>query len=722
MNLLQKHARSLTALFASVFAPIGYSVEIVPITSFDPDTFFAGGITAGIDFDVDSSGDPGTQYVTQSGFLSVPATGTKDYNVTHNGITFDIKTTNANLGNQSRWRNNANAGDLMNDFQQWYGRFAEAGNAVEAAITLTGLEPTSDYLLSFFTYNVGAGQTTHNFYNGASSAAPPITTFSTSGNQNNYSAWVPGIGLQISSDASGQIAVTIQGNENLVNSNYESRLTFDGMSVTYIGPAIPPQPLEITELIYDRDADEITVSWKSNPDEFYGLYWSEDLERFEANIDPAIPAAAEDIVTTFGPFPSPVPDASKLFFRVGPPDFQDPVLSNVVGNNSTITITFSEAMAEGPATDIGNFIVTPEGGSPIALSSAVLSEDGTTVTLTTGSSLGLGTAYTVDFQNLTDTAGRALPPATLGDFATWDNNPNGVKVFVLAGQSNMQGHGWHDDRTDNGVDEDGTIRKMIENDPGGTYDYLLDGSDDWITLSDVQVFTVDGDRSGGLTVGYGVDSTKTGPEFGFGWQVNGAFTEDVLIIKTCWGGKSLKTDFRPPSAVQKRGGEVGFYYEEMLTVLSDVLANIGTYVPGYAGQGYEFKGFGWHQGWNDRVDQSAVDEYEDNLVDFINDVRSELGVAELPFVVANTGIGGPGETNTRALALMQAQLNVGDDLLYPEFADNVASIDTRPFWRDASISPITSGNQGFHWNQNGETMFLIGDAMGDEMMNLLSPP
>lgn len=357
------------------------------------------------------------------------------------------------------------------------------------------------------------------------------------------------------------------------------------------------------------------------------------------------------------------------------------------------------------------------------VTSAELSEGGTEVTLTTADSLGAGISYTVAFQNLTDLAGRPLPPASTGSFATWDNAPDGIKVFILAGQSNMQGHGWHDDRTpSNGVDEDGTIRKMIENDPDGSFDYLLDGDGNWITRSDVHIFTTDGNRSGGLTVGYGVDPTKTGPEFGFGWQIGEAFGEEVLIIKTCWGGKSLLTDFRPPSAVEKRGGEVGFYYEEMLSVLGDVLADIGAYVPGYAGQGYQFVGFGWHQGWNDRVNQTAVDEYEENLVDFINDVRFELGVANLPFVVANTGIGGPSESNTRALALMQAQLNVADPALYPEFAGNVAAVETRPFWRDASLSPITSGNQGFHWNQNGETMFLIGDAMGEKMLELLASP
>lgn len=219
------------------FAPSAHAVEIVPITSFNPYTFFEDGVTAGIDFDVASGG----VYYTQPGFLSVPAIfNIKDYNVTHNGITFDIKTTNANQSNQSRWRGDSNlalTGPLMNDFIQWYGIFATPNNAVEATFTLTGLTANTDYLVSFFTFNVGAGQTTHKFYDGASSAAPLITTFTTSGNQYNYSSWVTGLRLKINSGVSGQIVVTIQGTEWPKDVRYESRLTFDGMSV--VGPPIP---------------------------------------------------------------------------------------------------------------------------------------------------------------------------------------------------------------------------------------------------------------------------------------------------------------------------------------------------------------------------------------------------------------------------------------------------------------------------------------------------
>ncbi len=294
-----------------------------------------------------------------------------------------------------------------------------------------------------------------------------------------------------------------------------------------------------------------------------------------------------------------------------------------------------------------------------------------------------------------------------------------VQVFILAGQSNMEGKGSVENGTNGVLGAIGGLRYQVNNDPAN-YGHLGDGEGNWNTRTDVHVYsTTDGGEGGGLTVGYG-SSAFIGPELGFGSVIGDAYTEDVLIIKTSWGGKSLGFDFRPPSAVQDRGGFVGEYYDLILSEVSTVLSNIGTHVPGYSGQGYELKGFGWHQGWNDRVSEPFVAEYEANMADFINDIRFDLGAADLPFVIANTGIGGLGETNTRALDLMDAQLAMADPVKYPQFDGNVKAINTQSFWRDASVSPVTSGNQGFHWNQNGETFYLIGDAMGDEMATMSS--
>jgi hypothetical protein len=209
--------------------------EIVP---FNPSTYFSGGITAGIDFDVDSDGAAGFQAATQPGFLSVPAGAAGgDYNVTHNGITFNINTVNNNLSGQHRWRGATTAvtaGVLINDFEQFYGRQTTTGLGVTATITLTGLEANTLYDVSFFMYNVGAGQTNHRFYEGTSTSDPLLANFTTAGNQNTYSTWKPGINFRIDSGADSTIAVTIYAPEFVAGTNYESRLTLDGISVVAI--------------------------------------------------------------------------------------------------------------------------------------------------------------------------------------------------------------------------------------------------------------------------------------------------------------------------------------------------------------------------------------------------------------------------------------------------------------------------------------------------------
>jgi alpha-galactosidase len=52
---------------------------------------------------------------------------------------------------------------------------------------------------------------------------------------------------------------------------------------------------------------------------------------------------------------------------------------------------------------------------------------------------------------------------------------------------------------------------------------------------------------------------------------------------------------------------------------------------------------------------------------------------------------------------------------YPEFQGNVGLVSTRPFWRKKEVSPT---GQGYHWNTNAETYYLIGDAMGHAMKKL----
>ena len=156
---------------------------------------------------------------------------------------------------------------------------------------------------------------------------------------------------------------------------------------------------------------------------------------------------------------------------------------------------------------------------------------------------------------------------------------------------------------------------------------------------------------------------------------------------------------------------LGKYYRETIALTQAALANIKDLVPGSDGR-YVLSGFGWHQGWNDRISDKFNAEYESNLVHFIHDLRKDLDVPALPFVIAETGMAGPEEKHPRALSLMKAQAAVAERA---EFKGNVAFVGTRAFWRPPEQSP---SGQGYHWNSNAETYYLIGEAMGRAMIQL----
>ncbi len=278
-----------------------------------------------------------------------------------------------------------------------------------------------------------------------------------------------------------------------------------------------------------------------------------------------------------------------------------------------------------------------------------------------------------------------------------------IKAIILSGQSNMVGHGFYTlDPMRNGGQ--GSLEEAVKR---GKFGQLMDKDGKWRVRDDVWIDYFD--HKGKLTVGFGAGEDCIGPEFGFGQVVGDTFEDPVLLIKIAWGGKSLAVDFRPPSS----GGEVGPSYRELIRLSREALSQAGTNFQYLKGRSVELVGFGWHQGWNDRVNGKFVDEYQVNMANFIRDVRKDLSAPRLPFVIADTGMGGFEEKNERALALIGAQAAVAE---YPEFKGNVAYVSTRSFWRTEEQSP---SNQSYHWNNNGETYYLIGEGMGRSMIDLI---
>ena len=283
-----------------------------------------------------------------------------------------------------------------------------------------------------------------------------------------------------------------------------------------------------------------------------------------------------------------------------------------------------------------------------------------------------------------------------------------LKVFLLAGQSNMVGAGIVPARRNEGR---GSLERLVrDEETRDRFAHLVDAEGAWIQREDVLV-TFRGGREvdGPLGPGFGGAEDQIGPELGFGTVVGDHFDEPVLLIKIAWGGKSIGADFRPPSA----GGEVGPSYTDLFRLYREAIASIGTRFPDLEHDGVELLGIGWHQGWNDRVNQAFNDAYEENLSCFIRDARKELDAPDLPFVIAETGMSGHEEKHPRAVSLMRAQAAVAER---KEFAGTVAFVGTKDFYRPKEQSP---SGQAYHWNNNAETYYLIGDGMGRAMLGLL---
>ncbi len=320
-----------------------------------------------------------------------------------------------------------------------------------------------------------------------------------------------------------------------------------------------------------------------------------------------------------------------------------------------------------------------------------------------------------------------------------------VKVFVLAGQSNMEG------KAPNALFESQATDAKTKD----LFSHLRkDGQ--WIVREDVFIKFLD--RKGKLTIGYG-SPDRTGPELEFGNTMGDHFDEPVLLIKTAWGGHSLVKQFRPPSAglpdeevlqnelaqaqerVRKDNEKghkedrlptmdeikagYGSSYRNMLAEVRDVTGNPAKAFPELKGRTPELAGFVWFQGWNDQY--GGEDEYAANMKHFIEDVRKDLNTPKLPFVIAAMGQNGSKPAEGAMLKIQSAQLGMND---IAEFKGNVLAIRTDllvdkaaeelyPRWQENQDEwKRTGGDHGYHYLGSAIWFNRIGKAMGEAMLTL----
>lgn len=237
-----------------------------------------------------------------------------------------------------------------------------------------------------------------------------------------------------------------------------------------------------------------------------------------------------------------------------------------------------------------------------------------------------------------------------------------LKVFILAGQSNMVGHarahtiatllasdkprdkellemvfgggseinaeileeqlkrGRMIDEMTGGINadklksmEDGSEKKELEVEveelKAAHEEYKKTVTDACNTSDRVYIYSI-ADRnhkSGKLGVGYGASNDKIGPEYGFGLSIAEKLDGPILLIKTSWGGKSLNYNFRPPSA--------GDYELNEKELLSDKVDEIKE-----------------NAGLNYREMNAAIHEVLANLEEYHPDYDSQSGFEIAGFV------------------------------------------------------------------------------------------
>jgi hypothetical protein len=317
-----------------------------------------------------------------------------------------------------------------------------------------------------------------------------------------------------------------------------------------------------------------------------------------------------------------------------------------------------------------------------------------------------------------------ITPLAIALFALGQTTYAGkLKVFILAGQSNMEGHAKIE--TFDYIGDDAKTAPLLDSmrGPQGAPRICEDVWISYLTGSGAN----QGEGHGKLTAGYGArkdpqqSGGKIGPEFTFGITMEQALEEPVLIIKTAWGGKSLFHDFRPPSAGVYKQSEKdiernrhtpetsGHYYRLMVNHVKKTLKDIKRIYPEYDPiSGYELSGVVWFQGFNDMVNRDTYPilpkdskanrfaNYGTWMADFIRDVRNDLKSPDLPIVIGVMGVGGlhdVKEHNQQFRSAMAAPTQ------FDEFKGTVTAVQTARFWDD-ELAEIANKRQQLRGQRN----------------------
>lgn len=241
-------------------------------------------------------------------------------------------------------------------------------------------------------------------------------------------------------------------------------------------------------------------------------------------------------------------------------------------------------------------------------------------------------------------------------------------LYVLSGQSNLNTFRYL---------QSGTVDPALSSQDDVQFQYwdmvTNEKSTDWTTLYPVGGFT-----GTELSFGRAIADNTTGSE--------------VAIVKPWRAGANLATQFNPDSTDFT-------YYNDVIDFTLSTKAQL-------EGQGHtvNIAGFAWVQGESDAFNEAMANAYAANLTNFIEHLRADLGVADLPFVFSqiHPDIDGPYVDIVRAQQALAASSISGVTMI------------------DASDLTIRTTDQIHYVNTSKiELGYRLGNAMVPEPSSLI---
>lgn len=243
-----------------------------------------------------------------------------------------------------------------------------------------------------------------------------------------------------------------------------------------------------------------------------------------------------------------------------------------------------------------------------------------------------------------------------------------VRVILMAGQSNMVGHGLV-----------GELSYMVP--------ALITPRQDVFIKSIISPNR----EFGPLQPGYGYSDNNFGVELRAGQVLGNMFDEPIYVYKAAQGGTTLaRADHWRPLAY---GGVSGNLYDQ---TISGFKRFVDTELV-QKGIAYKIAGLVWFQGENDTFDGYDL-TYEENLRNFLTAVRNDHGQPELPVVITQINDTW-GESGKRVMA---AQAHVAAD--------------------DANATLVVTDDQRPYYHYGSDSFLVMGERIARAMTSLLKRP